>query len=247
MPEMHLTQPGFTYSSCGPFTKFKRRIKRFKETGDSRYIYQNELDKTCFQHDMVYGDFKDLNRRKFAVKVLPDKAFNIAKDPKYDCYQRGLASMVYECFDKTSSGSGIKNINIPNKELAVELHKLSIRKFNKRKVHSHFIDNILGPDLGDMQLIIKFKKGFRFWLCVIDIYSKYAWVILLKDKNGIKITNALQKVLDESNHKPNKIWADKGSEFYNRSMKSWLGKNCIKMYSTNNEEKSVFLKNLLGP
>ena len=77
MPEMHLIQPGFTYSACGPFTENKERIKKFKETGGPRYIYQNELDKDCFQHDMAYGDVKDLNRRTAADKVLPDKAFNI--------------------------------------------------------------------------------------------------------------------------------------------------------------------------
>ena len=94
MSEMHLRQLGFTYSTFGPFTKNKERIKKFKETGDSRYIYQNELDKVCFQHDMAYGDFKNSNRRTFGDKVLRDKAFNIVKDPKYDGYQRGLASMV---------------------------------------------------------------------------------------------------------------------------------------------------------
>ena len=88
MLEMHLRQPGFAYSACGPFTKNKEGIKKIKETGNSRYIYQNELDKACFQHDMAYGDFKDLNRRTFADKVLCDKAFNIAKDPKYDGHQR---------------------------------------------------------------------------------------------------------------------------------------------------------------
>ena len=78
-----------------------------------------------------------------------------------------------------------------------------------------------------MQLISKFNKGFRFLLCVIDIYSKYTWVILLKDKKGITIANAFQKILKESNRKPNKIWVDKGSKFYNRSIKSWLEKNDI--------------------
>ena len=92
--------------------------------------------------------------------------------------------------------------------------------FNRRKVHSLFIDNIWGIDLADMQLISKFKKGFRFLLCVTDIQSKYAWVILLKHKKGITITNAFQKILDESHCKPNKIWIEKGSEFYNRLMKS---------------------------
>ena len=93
MPEMHLKQPGFTYSACGPFTKNKERIQKFKGTGDTSYIYKNKLDKACFQHDMGYGDFKDLKWRKFSDKVLRDKAFNIARNPKYDGYQRGLASM----------------------------------------------------------------------------------------------------------------------------------------------------------
>ena len=87
MPEMHLRQPGFTYSVCGPFTKSKKRIKKFKQTADSRYIYKNKLDKACFQHDMAYGDFKDLKQRTATDKVLRDKAFNFAKDAKYDGYQ----------------------------------------------------------------------------------------------------------------------------------------------------------------
>ena len=88
MPEMHLQQPGFTQSACGPFTKNKERIQKFKETGDTSYIYKNELDKACFQHDMAYGDFKDLARRTASDKILRDKAFDIAKNPKYDGYQR---------------------------------------------------------------------------------------------------------------------------------------------------------------
>ena len=107
MPEMHLRQPGFTYSACGPFTKNKDRIQKFKETGDTSYIYKNELDKACFQHDMAYGDFKDLTKRTFPDKILTDKAFKIASDQKYDGYQRGLASMVYKLFDKKSPGSGV--------------------------------------------------------------------------------------------------------------------------------------------
>ena len=89
MPEMHLRQLGFTYSACGPFTKNKERTQKFKETGDTSYIYKNELDKAFFQHDMAYRDFKDLKRRTFSDKVLRDKAFNIAKNLKHDGYQRG--------------------------------------------------------------------------------------------------------------------------------------------------------------
>ena len=134
IPEMHLRQPGFTYSACGPFTKNKERIQKFRQTGDSRYIYKNELDKACFQHDMAYGDFKDLKRRT-AADVLRDKAFNIAKNPKYNGYQRGLASMIYKFFDKTAKGSSVTLANksaiksIPqNEQLAEELHKPIIRK-----------------------------------------------------------------------------------------------------------------------
>ena len=104
---------------------------------------------------------------------------------------------------------------ISNKELANELHKPIIRKFEKRKVRSPFIDNIWGADLAVMQLISKFNKEFAFLLCVVDIYSKYAWVVLLKEKQGITITNAFQRILVESNRKPNKIWVSKGSKFYN--------------------------------
>ena len=96
-----------------------------------------------------------------------------------------------------------------------------------------------------MQLISKFNKGFRFLLCVIDIFSKYAWVVPLKDKKGVSIVNTFQKILDDSNRKPNKIWVDKGSEFYNNSFKKWLKDNDIEMYSINNEGKSVFAEGFL--
>ena len=123
---------------------------------------------------MAYGDFKDLPKRTAADKILRDKAFKIASDQKYDGYQRGLASMVYKFFDKKSSGSGLANNNNKNIQLANELHKPIIKKFNKRKVYSSFKDNIWGVDLADMQLLSKFNQGFRFLLCVIYIFSKYA-------------------------------------------------------------------------
>ena len=107
------------------------------------------------------------------------------------------------------------------------------------------MDNIWGADQADIQLIRKFNKGFRFLLCVVDIYSKYAWVIPLKDKNGITITDAFQKILDESNCKPNTIWVDKGSEYYNRSVKSWLVKNDIEIYSAHNEGKFVIAERFI--
>ena len=186
MSKMHLKQPVFTYSACGPFTKNRERVQKFKETGDSGDIYRNELDKACFQYYMAYGDFKDLAKRTVGDKVLKDKAFNIAKDPKYDKYQRALASMVYKFFDKNTVSSGVNNEIKQNEQLAEELNKPIIRIFKKRKVYSAFKDNIWSADLAEMQLISKFNRGFRFLLCVIDFFSKCAWVVPLKDKKRCK-------------------------------------------------------------
>ena len=244
MPEMHLKQPGFTYSACGPFTKKKERIEKFMQTGNTDFIYKNELDKACFQHDMAYGKSKDLVKRTQSDKVLRDKAFKIASDPKYDGYQRGLASMVYKFFDKKSSGSGITE---PNYQLADEIYKPIIRKFRKRKVYSSFRGNIWGVDLADMQSLSKCNKGIKYLLCAIDLFSKYTWLILLKDKKGTRIVNGFKKIIAEG-RKPNKIWTDQGSEFYNNSFKDFLKINNIEMYSTYNEGKSVvaerFIKTL---
>ena len=128
--------------------KKKERTEKFMDTGNADFICKNELDKACFQYDMAYGKSKDLAERTQSDKVLRDKAFKIPSDPKYDGYQRGLASIVYKFFVKKSSGSGIASE--PNYQLVNELHKPIIRKFKKRKVHSSFRDNIWGVDLADM-------------------------------------------------------------------------------------------------
>ena len=212
MPEMHLRQPGFTYSACGPFTKNKERIEKFMQTGNTDFIYKNKLDRACFQHDMAYGKSKDLAKRTQSDKVLTDKAFKIASDPKYDGHERGLASIVYKDFDKKSSGSGIANES--SYQLANELHKPIIRKFRKRKVYSTFRDNIWGVEVADMQSLSKYNKGIEYLLCAIDLFSKYAWVITVKDKKRTSTVNAFQKIISKG-RKPNKIWVDHGSEFYN--------------------------------
>ena len=107
MSGMHSKQPGFTHSVCRPFTKNKEKIQKFKETGDINYIYKTELDKPCFQHDMADGDCENLARITASDKVLRDKAFNIAKNLRYDGYQRRLASIVYNFFNNMSAGSGV--------------------------------------------------------------------------------------------------------------------------------------------
>ena len=138
MPEIHLRPPQFVYSACGPFTRHKGRIKEFKLTGDTHYIYRNELDKACFQHDSAYADHKDFINRTKSDKFLRDKACDIASNPEYDGYQRGLASMVYKFFDKKSTagpsslermGSGLTSSSI----LADELHNLLLKNLIKEK------------------------------------------------------------------------------------------------------------------
>ena len=125
------------------------------------------------------------------------------------------------------------------------MRKPVIRKFNKRKVYSQFKDNIWGADLADMRLLSKENKGIKYLLCAIDLFSKYAFVIPLKDKKGSSITNAFNKIIKQSNRKPNKIWVDQGGEFHNHVFKRWLSNNDIIMYSTFNEGKSVVIERFI--
>ena len=137
---------------------------------------------------------------------------------------------------KKSSGSVITNGS--NYQLPNELPKPIIKKFKKRKVYSSFRDNILGVDSANMQSLSKYNKEVKYLLCVIDFFSKYAWVIPLKDKKATSIVNAFKKIISKG-RKPNKIWVHQGSEFYNQSIKDFLKINDIEMYSTFNEGKSV--------
>ena len=175
MPEMHLKKPQFVYIACEPFTRHKERIKKFKQTGDTRYIYRNELDKACFQNDSTYADHKDLINRTEADTVLREKAYDIASNPEYDGYQRGLASTVYKFFDKKSIGSRIKKNTTKSSSLilADELHKPIIKKFNKIKVYSQFKDNIWGVELADMQSLSKKNKNIKYLLCAFMCYVLY--------------------------------------------------------------------------
>ena len=169
MPELHLVDPIVKkYSAHGPFTKHTQRIQDFLNTGKLSYIYKNGLDKACFEHDMTYNKFKELEKITQSDIVLENKALN--SNLKYNGYERGLASMLYKFFDKKSKGSGLKE----NQQLANEFHKPILRNFKKRKVYSSSKDNIWGVDLADMQLISKYNKGIRYLLYVIDLFSKYA-------------------------------------------------------------------------
>ena len=106
MPDLHLKQPGFTYCACGPFTKHRERIQKFRERGRLKHLYRNELDKVWFAHDAAYSDCKDLAKGTISDKILKNRAYEIARNCKYDGYQRALATMVYKFFDK-KTGSGV--------------------------------------------------------------------------------------------------------------------------------------------
>ena len=139
----------------------------------------------------LHSKSKDVAKRTQSDRVLRDKAFKIASDPKYDGYQRGLPSMVYKFFNKKSSGSGVANV--PSYQLANEHHEPIIRKFKKRKVYSFFRDNIWGVDLADMQSLSKYYKGNKYLLCAIDMFNKYAWVVPLKDKKELVVLMYFKK------------------------------------------------------
>ena len=128
---------------------------------------------------------------------------------------------------------------VSNVKLADELHKPVIKKFSKRKVYSSFKGNIWGVDLADIQLLSRQNKGIKYLLCVIDLFSKYAFVVPLKDKKGASVVKGFEKIVNESGRRPNKIWVDQGSEFYNKVFKNWLKDKEIEMYSTYKEGKAV--------
>ena len=251
MPEMHLRDLKVKkYSVCGPFTRHQKRTDMFMKNGRLSQILKNRLNAACFQHDSSYAKYKDRLNRTQSDIVLKKKALKIATDPRVNGYQRELASMVYKFFNETTKRSGInlQANSLNNETSAEELHKPIIKNIKRRKLYSSFKDNIWGVNLADMQLISKYNKGIRYLLCVIDLFSRYASVIPLKKKKEKNIVEGFENILDDSNRKPNKIWADHGSEFYNNKFKKFLKENDIEMYSTLNEGKSVvaerFIKTL---
>ena len=212
MPEIHLKQPGFTYSACGPFTKNRERIENFMQTGNTNFIYKNKLDKACFQHDMAYDKTKDLVKRTQSDKVLKDKAFKITSDPRYDVYQRGLASMVYKFFDEKSSGNGIANE--PNYQLASELNKPIIQKFKKRKVNSSY--NAGKSDVAERFIRTLENKTFKLMAAISkNVYFDVLDHIVNKYTNTVHRTIKMKPidVTDDSYAEWNENSNKKGPKF----------------------------------
>ena len=145
MPELHLKQAGFTYRNCGPFTKHYKKIQKFREAGNLKHLCRNELGKGCFSQDAAYSDSKDLAERTISDRVLKDRAYESARNYGYDGYQRALARMIYNVFDKKTWSGAIatnKAVTSVNEQLAKELHKPVNKKFKRRKVYPRFKENI---------------------------------------------------------------------------------------------------------
>ena len=180
------------------------------QTGDTNYIYKIELDKACFQHDIAYSKYKDLQKRAQSDTVLKQKAFEIAANPKYDGYQRGLASMVYIFFQKKTSGGAIKNEIKENQQLANELHRPIIRRFTRKRVYSSFKNNIFAKGYapnssGEMFVVKKLKKTLP-------------WTYVISDLNGEEIVGSFyEKELQKTNQKEfriEKVIKRKGNKLY---------------------------------
>ena len=193
MPELHLKQPGFTYSACGPFTKHRQRIQKLRKTGNLKHLYRNELDKACFAHDAAYSDSKDLAKRTVSDNILKYRVYKIARNRNYQGYQTALPSRVYRLFDK-KTGSGIS----VNEQLAEELHKSVIKKLKRRKVYARFKDNIWAADLAEMESLPSKNKNVKYLLSAINALSKYAWVKPLKDTKGKTVISTFIELVNKS-------------------------------------------------
>ena len=169
MPELHLKQPRFTYGACGSFTKNCERIQKFRESGNLNHLYRNETDKACFSHNAAYSDINDLAKRTISDKILKDITYEIARNCKYDGYQRALTSMVYTFFDK-KTGSGVS----VSEQLVEELRIPVIKKFRRRRFCVRFKDNIWAAGLAETELLSSENKNVKYLLCVIDVFTKYA-------------------------------------------------------------------------
>ena len=222
------------YSYCGPGTKYEQRTKE-------GYKGINELDSMCKLHDKFYNENSDTKVRNISDIALAYRSDEIAKNHMYDDVQRKDANFISGIMKtKAKFGLGVKKEW--NEELADELHAPVKRKFKRRRVISYDVDDIWSCDLVEMQEWSKQNKGYRYMLNVIDVHSKYAWSIPLKDKTGKTVLDAFKQIVHSSGRTPDHIWVDEGKEFYNKLMDEWIKENDIIRYSTHGEHKSAVVE-----
>ena len=227
IPKRGFVLPHMNY--CGAYNPLEKQLIYDKNGNILKYI-QNPSGKTdaiCAQHDVDYTLAKNLKDKHIA----DDKMIKAINNLPYKDQQYGTFLVKNIIRSKRKLGLGVEN---HNKILSEELHKSKRKNYPRRKIIVNHIDEIFAADLVEMQKFAKLNKGYRYLLTCIDIFSKYSWVIPLKDKKGITIKNALEKIFNK--RKPKFLWTDRGTEFYNKQVQDLLNENNIKLYSTNNSE-----------
>ena len=223
----NIVKSKFGYKYLGAYNDLENQLLYDKQTGDIYTYYdkpKNILDKVASRHDTCYAVGKNKNDcDRIMVKEIDDIPY---KDRPWGTY--AIKQIIN---NKQKLGLGVEN---HNKILSEELHKAKRKNYPRRRIIVNHIDEIFAADLVEMQKFAKLNKGYRYLLTCIDIFSKYSWVIPLKDKKGITIKNALEKIFNEG--KPKFLWTDRGKEFYNKQAQDLLNENNIKLYSTNNSE-----------
>ena len=227
IPKRGFTLPNMHY--CGPYNPLNSQLEYNNEGRITKYkqFPTGKIDRICSQHDVDYTLAKNLKDKHIADQ----KMINAINKLPYRERQWGTFLVKNIILGKKKLGLGVGNFN---KILSEELHKPKRKKFPRRKIIVNHIDEIFAADLVEMQKFAKLNKGYRYLLTCIDIFSKYSWVIPLKDKKGINVKNALQKIFIQRS--PKFLWTDRGTEFYNKQVQDLLNENDIKLYSTNNSE-----------
>ena len=227
IPKRGFVLPNMNY--CGAYNPLNKQLIYDKNGNILKYIQKpsGKTDEICSQHDVDYTLAKNLKDKHIA----DEKMIKAINELPYKDQQYGTFLIKNIIQSKRKLGLGVEN---NNKILSEELHKPKRKNYPRRKIIVNHIDEIFAADLVEMQKFAKLNKGYRYLLTCIDIFSKYSWVIPLKDKKGITIKNALEKIFNK--RKPKFLWTDKGTEFYNKQVQDLLNENNIKLYSTNNSE-----------
>ena len=227
IPKRGFVLPNMNY--CGAYNLLDKQLIYDKNGNILRYMQKpsGKTDEICSQHDVDYTLAKNLKDKHTA----DEKMIKAINELPYNQQQYGTFLVKNIIRSKRKLGLGVEN---HNKILSEELHKPKRKNYPRRKIIVNHIDEIFAADLVEMQKFAKLNKGYRYLITCIDIFSKFAWVIPLKDKKGITIKNALEKTFNE--RKPKFLWTDKGTEFYNKQVQDLLNENNIKLYSTNNSE-----------
>ena len=241
-PKAGWTLPGHKYT--GPYNDLERQVKWDRDTGQIYEIYDQPTGKTdaiAMQHDVDYSVCADKGGNVKSCKNVADKKMVRALDAiPWNERQWGHWLARNTINTKQKLGLGVKKKNAKNLDtweaLANELHKPIKRNFTKRRVIAHNVDDIWCSDLVDMQKLSKWNRGYKYLLMVLDLFSKYGWIVPLKTKTGLEVAKAFESLLVKN--KPKMLWVDKGKEYYNKNVLDLLAKDKIKVYSTENEEKS---------